>query len=94
MTKMTKVKVGDKVRSFDFDSHEVKGKDACYVEGVVESIEGHPMSGDGEYAKFKITKKIFGGEERTETLGEYSWAPQNGQQTWLGKLTNHLTIIA
>ena len=87
------VKVGDKVRSFDFDSHEVEGRDACYVEGVVESIEGHPMGGGGEYVKFLITKKIFSGKERTGSVGEFNWVPQNGQETWTGKLTNHIVKI-
>tara|TARA_B100001287_G_scaffold240575_1_gene215048 strand:+ start:2577 stop:2864 length:288 start_codon:yes stop_codon:yes gene_type:complete len=94
MSKVKTVKVGDKVRSFDFHSRDVEGIDACYVEGVVESIEGHPMGyGDGEYVKFLITKKIFSGEERTETLGEYNWVPQNGQENWNGKLTNHIEKI-
>jgi|TARA_B100000035_G_scaffold270098_1_gene244278 hypothetical protein len=88
-----KVKVGDKVRSFDFHYRDIDGENACYVEGIVESIEGHPIGGGGKYAKFKITRKIFGGEEREETLGEYNWAPQNGQEDWTGKLTNHMEVI-
>jgi len=87
------IKEGDKVRSFDFDSRDIKGNDACYVEGVAESIEGHPMGGGGKYVKFKITRKVFSGEERSGSLGEYNWAPQNGQEDWTGKLTNQLAKI-
>lgn len=87
------VKVGDKVRSFDFHHKDKNGINACYVEGIVESIGGHPFGGGGKYAKFKITRKVFSGEEREETLGEYNWAPQNGQENWNGKLTNQMEVI-
>ena len=93
MTKVEKIKVGDKVRSFDFDCKELDTINSCFVEGIVESIEGHPMGGGGEYLKFKISRKVFGGKERTETLGEFNWVPQNGQETWLGKVTDNVVKI-
>ena len=93
MTKVQKIKVGDKVRSFDFDCKELDTINSCFVEGVVENIEGHPMSGDGEYLKFKISRKIFGGKEIPQTIGDYNWVPQNGQMTWLGKVTDNVVKI-
>ena len=85
------IKVGDKVRSYDFPT----SKD-CFVEGVVESIEGHPLSGTGEYLKFKVTRKVFGGKEifDADSIGEYNWAPQNGLSQMLSdELTNGVELI-
>ena len=93
MSKVEIIKVGDKVRSFDFDCKEVDTINSCFVEGVVESIEGHPQGGGGEYLKFKISRKIFSGEEITQTIGDFNWVPQNGQKTWTGKLINNVVKI-
>jgi hypothetical protein len=93
MTKAEIIKVGDKVRSFDFHDRDANAFDACYVEGVVESIEGHPLGGGGEYLKFKITKKVFSGKNVERTVGEYNWVPQNGQETWTGDITDHVVKI-
>ena len=93
MKKIQIIEIGDKVRSFDFDCKEVDTINSCYVEGIVESIEGHPIGGGGKYIKFKITKKIFAGEDLKETVGEYNWVPQNGQETWTGKETNNAVKI-
>lgn len=93
MIKVEIIKVGDKVRSFDFQDRDANAFDACYVEGVVESIEGHPQGGGGEYLKFKITRKVFGGKELDVTIGDYNWVPQNGQETWTGKITDHVVKI-
>jgi hypothetical protein len=93
MKKVEIIKVGDKVRSFDFDCKEVDTINSCFVEGIVESIEGHPMGGGGEFVKFIITKKVFSGEETDRSVGEYNWVPQNGQKQWTGKLTNNVIKI-
>lgn len=85
------IKVGDKVRSYDFPT----SKD-CFVEGVVESIEGHPLGGGGEFLKFKINRKVFSGKEilDSERIGEYNWAPQNGQvQMMSDELTNGVELV-
>lgn len=88
MNTLYEAQVGDKVRSHDFMSRDIEGPNACYVEGIVESIEGHPLYGSGNYIKFKILKKVFGGKERNETLGEYNWVPQNGSFSIMGPTDN------
>jgi hypothetical protein len=93
MKKVEIIKVGDKVRSFDFDCKEVDTINSCFVEGIVESIEGHPMGGGGEFIKFEITRKVFSGEETNRSVGEHNWVPQNGQKQWTGKLTNNVIKI-
>jgi hypothetical protein len=88
------INVGDKVRSYDFRSH----KD-CYVEGIVESIEGHPLGGGTDakiYLKFLITRKVFNGKEILDhdTIGEYNWVPQNGVPVAMSdRLTNEVELI-
>lgn len=88
MDTVYKAQVGDNVRSHDFTYRDTEGPNACYVEGIVESIEGHPVYGSGKYLKFKITKKIFGGKEISQTLGEYNWVPQNGAYSIMGPTDN------
>jgi hypothetical protein len=74
---MTKeIKVGDKVRSFDFDFREITGENACFVEGIVEGI------GPGRY-KIKTTKRIFGGENKAD-YKEYYYPPKNGTPSFWG----------
>ena len=92
METIYEAQVGDNVRSHDFNDRDITGPNACYVQGIVESIEGHPMGGGGKFVKFKITKKIFGGKEITEKLGEYNWAPQNGSYSFMGSTTNIVRI--
>lgn len=93
--KISKIKIGDNVRSFDFVGNtDIEGKNACFVEGIVESIEGHPVSGGGSFYKFKIIRKIFGGQERSEQNGEYNWAPVNGQKDLFGREVNQVFKIS
>ena len=53
MNRVNEVKIGDKVRSYDF-----MGNIDCYFEGIVESI-------DGKMATFtaRTTKQVFDGKE-------------------------------
>lgn len=93
MDTIYKAQVGDNVRSHDFSGRETEGPNACYVQGIVESIGPHPLyGGEKNYVKFKITKKIFGGKEITKTIGEYNWVPQNGSHTWMGPTTNIVKV--
>ena len=67
------------MRSFDFPetSRESEGKNACYVEGVVEEIGRLIDWQSCDMYKIKCTRKVFGGEEREEHE-EYYFAPVNG----------------
>jgi len=91
--KNSKIKIGDNVRSFDFvGNKDMEGANACYVEGIVESIEGHPLGGRASFYKFKIVRKIFGGIECDQD-SEYNWAPVNGQKDLFGREVNQVELI-
>ena len=62
MSVSNEVKIGQLVRSYDFF-----GRMDCYLEGVVESI-------DGAAATFtaKVTKEVFGGEELRRTTAAFT----------------------
>ena len=92
-TTLKQFKPGDKIRSFDFDSKDLEGNNACYIEGVVEAITEHPVSGGGRYYKFKCTRKIFGGKEIKESIGDEVYAPLNGMKTWTGEELNQVEKI-
>jgi len=92
MSKVLEINVGDTVKSLDFPDtcREIEGKDACFIEGVVEVI--------GQFAslkfqscdmyKIRCTKKVFSGKE-IEKHEEFYYAPVNGTKKMFGsKLTD------
>ncbi len=77
------IKVGDKVRSFDFPhSRDVDGDRACYVEGVVEGFK--EVEGCERYV-VRVDRKVFAGKEE-DILGRYPYVfpPVNGTPRLLG----------
>jgi hypothetical protein len=95
------VKVGDRVRSFDFASRSVEGEDACYVEGVVEAIgrefAGGPAFADCARYQIRVRRRVFAGEELTgeepSLVGGYVYPPVNGTPTTLGEITDGVVVI-
>lgn len=78
------IKVGDRVRSYDFDITR-----QCYVEGVVEEIT-EPMEGCRRY-KIRVERRTWEGEE--EPLSDdpelrYVYPPLNGLPKLFGGYTN------
>lgn len=60
----TTIKIGSKIRSFDFYSRlDVEGYEACFLEGIVVSLL------DGRIG-FEVTRSIQDGEDSPEFLGE------------------------
>ncbi len=77
----TTIKVGDTVRSYDFQYIE-----NCYVEGeVVELTEN--FEGCACY-HIKIEKKVFNGKEVSVALDNIDvYPPVNGLESWMGGKT-------
>lgn len=65
------VKVGDTVRSFDFE-----GRYDCYVEGTLEEIGDCLRYGYDQY-KIKVARRVVGNEE-TDAHPDYVFPPKNG----------------
>lgn len=80
------ISVGDQVRSFDFESRDVAGKNACYVEGLVESIES------GRYL-IRVNRQVFEGKERGELVGSLVYPPCNGTRSWLGRVNDGVALL-
>jgi hypothetical protein len=96
---MDEIKIGDKVRSFDFpDRFEtaaeqpLTGPRACFVEGIVEGFT--ERGGCNRYV-VKATKRVFGGVE----LDPVEWEDThfipvvNGTPTLFGGVTSFVVKI-
>lgn len=79
---MSEIRVGDKVRSFDFEGRELTGERACYVEGTVVEI-GKPPAGvcncDNHY-HIVVEKRVWGGKANPTDgfIGQTVYPPTNG----------------
>ena len=88
------IKVGDRVRSFDFGSREVVGETACFVEGVVRNITNpdvDTMFRDCARYEIRVDRRVFGGVEM-EVVGGLVYPPTNGTPSTFGDVTNYVEL--
>src|SRR5688572_26501204 len=85
------IKVGDRVRSFDFDNRNLSGPRSAYIEGQVVAIVR--FEGCDRY-KIAVEKQVFDGEvlHPTEWSGPWVFPPVNGTQSWMG-LTDGVELL-
>ena len=86
------IAVGDRVRSFDFDSRDLEGERACYVEGVVEGIFEPGIAVWRSYA-VRVTRRVICGEEEPKDVGMIVRPPVNGIRTSLGRVTDGVELL-
>ena len=86
------IKVGSKVRSFDFEGRELEGERACYMEGLVTAIVEH--EGCLRYV-VRVERIVFGGKELTNSpgLGGKIYPPVNHTPTIFGRPTGGVELI-
>jgi len=85
------IRVGDLVRSFDFNHmRDKEGKHACYIEGVVQEIVS--ASGCNRY-KIRCTRRILAGTIEFRDVGKEYFPPVNGTPTPFGGLTSFVEKI-
>ncbi len=70
------IKVGDKVRSYDFVT-DGEANAGCYVEGKVVAIENNTY-------KILVNKRVFSNEEKEVTGEGYIYPPINGTMSFMG----------
>ena len=88
--KNTDIKIGDRVRSFDFDtSRALEGERACYVEGEV--IGFTELEGCRRY-EIRVGLDVFGGAPGGGRVGYTVRPPVNGTPTWCG-VTNFVEKV-
>lgn len=95
----SEIAVGDRVRSFDFQSRDVEGDRACYVEGTVERIGEPPFQLDtGHHAVYaiRVERRVFNGWEVTEgwgAVGDRVFPPVNGIPKTFGGVTDGVVKV-
>jgi len=90
MTPIIEILPGDLVRSFDFESRDLDGSRACYIEGIVEGIEEDGGNGYPAY-RIRVSRRVIGGKE-TPFEGRV-YPPVNGTERLFGGVTDFVTLI-
>ena len=85
------VKVGTRVRGYDFDNRNLVGDRASYIEGVIESI-GVFSEGCDRYA-IRVDRDVFGGKESKARVGQLVFPPLNGTPSLFGGVTNFVEVL-
>jgi hypothetical protein len=102
MNDASDIKVGSKVRSFDFAdtgrNGEVYGRDlegerACYVEGTVVGFDDENF--DCRRYEIRVERRVFGGKEdaKVDPREAVVYPPVNGTPTLLGRVTNSVELV-
>lgn len=83
------IKIGDRVRSFDFEDRDLCGPRACYVEGTVVGVGTFPEFPDCPRYKIAVEREVFGGEEHWdfEVGAAFVYPPVNGTRRMMGGVT-------
>ncbi len=83
------IKVSDYVRAFDFDSRDLEGERACYVEGDVVALV--KREGCMFYA-ISVDREVWAGVEEASPRA-LVYSPVNGTPTTMGRVTDYVTKI-
>jgi len=86
----TTIQPGDRVRSFDFESRDLAGENARYIEGEVTGFDR--MEGCDRYA-IRVTKVVWGRVVTQEPGMGYTYPPVNGTPTTLGRVCDSVEKI-
>jgi hypothetical protein len=94
------MKIGDKVRSFDFAENfdgeifgrDLEGERAAYVEGKLVNIQVHPRFGYDCY-EILVERDVFGGKESDRRVGEKVYPPVNGTSTMMGRVCDNVELV-
>lgn len=86
---MNEITVGTKVRSFDFECHDLTGERACFVEGTVVGFA--EKDGCERYA-IHIERAIFGGK-KAKPHTSHIYPPKNGTSKLFGGECNGVEVV-
>ena len=85
------IQIGDTVRSFPFARfRDLRGANACYVEGVVSLIVKEP---EGTTYYIQVQRHISAGKVM-DYGPEIVTAPANGTKKWNGELTDGVVLLS
>lgn len=86
----TSIRIGDKVRSYDFGNRDLYGERACYVEGTVVAF--NVLEGCKRYA-IKVESATWGGKDDVKRVGQMVYPPVNGTPSSFGGVTDFVDPI-
>jgi hypothetical protein len=90
----TSIKVGDKVRSYDFPQNfefgDFERGEKCFVEGTVVDITHEPPFSHGAYV-IEVHRCVWDGEEKSE-FNEVVYPPVNGLDQMFSDYPTHGVI--
>jgi len=72
------VRVGDRVRAFDYDCRDINGDNACYVEGVVVDFQNDGNVRNGRYI-IQVDVDMWAGKKVRHRVGHKAFPPVNGR---------------
>ena len=84
------IAVGSKVRSFDFESRDLTGENAFYVEGEV--IDIHSWTGCDRYV-ILVEKQVYRGEDVNYHVGKEVTPPVNGIPNLFDGVTDGVELL-
>jgi hypothetical protein len=94
------IKIGDRVKSYDFPMHleygDLERAEMCFVEGVVSNITNEVPDGEGwtitlpyHVYVIDVIREVFNGEETVANVREQITAPINGQSQMMSDHPTH-----
>ena len=87
------IKVGDRVRAFDYDCRDLTGSEACYTEGMVVDIINEGNVQEGRYA-IKVERDIWLGKDVKVRVGGKVFPPVNGRVIYPANVfMNRVTVL-
>ena len=87
------IKVGDRVRAFDYDCRDLTGSEACYTEGVVLDIVNDGDEPQGRYV-IKVDRDMWLGKEMKVRVGGKVFPPVNGRVIYPANVfMNRVTVL-
>ena len=85
------IRLGTRVRSFDFEGRELEGDRASFIEGIVVGVEQSSFDCD-RYA-VHVTRRVGGGAELPLPESLTVFPPLNGTGTALGGVCDGVRVI-
>lgn len=89
------IQPGERVRSYDFPDHAetLSGKQACYMEGVVQSVGEFDKFPDCDRYKILVERRVFRGKTVKLDAPLVVYPPVNGTPSTFGGVTHGVVRI-
>ena len=77
-TTVEEIRVGDRVRAFDYDCRDLEGGNACFTEGLVVDIVNDGPVFEGRYV-IQVERDVWTGKDMDVRVGTKIFPPVNGR---------------